>query len=64
MHIHIMGENMKIIYVNKVYILIIVLLIAFTRFGTCVNKEEKTVAVSSTPVTNKRIVVDAGHRTS
>lgn len=64
MHIHIMGENMKIIYVNKIYILIIALLIVFATFVALVNKEEKIVAVSGTPVTNKRIVIDAGHRTA
>ena len=56
-----MGESMKIIYVKKLYILIVSLVIIFIASITLLSSKEKVISVNSTPVTNKRIIVDAGH---
>ena len=60
-HIIMYGDYMKI---KKIIFIVMVALIILAFFVIYNNKKEETINVNAIPITNKTIVLDAGHRSS
>lgn len=63
-HIYIQGDNVKITCIYKRLMLVsIFIFISFSIYGiiNIVKKNEKTLETNALPVTNKVIIIDAGH---
>ena len=63
-HIHILGDNVKNSCTYKRLVFVSVFLFFSFCFYTIINiiaKQEKTIETNAIPITNKTIVIDAGH---
>ena len=63
-HININGDNMKVLVIKKHVIVLVVLVISLMLGIGKITSSSQLVQTSSTPATNKRVIVDARSRNS